>query len=370
MSINLNVGICFGGYCPMHKGHLDVIMKAKKENDICYVFVCGCNNEPRADEISLPLRRRTTLVKKFFNCDEQIRVREINDSELGIDESCSDENWKIWGTKVYEIISNEINGVVSYNWYVGEKDYADALERNKLINACQDNVILIDRKANPISATQIRKNPIENWNNIVTTFRPHFSTNILITGTASEGKSTLTKDIARYFGMPYMDEYGRTYMKENCKDDVDLTVNDFIEFLIEQRRQSKQQIDSPANKGLFISDTDNLVTLMYAKAYSEDSNIDLSKDDYYNILEPFAKTLQRGIKWDKIFLIKPHAKFVDDGTRYMAQSSIEERTKNYNILLGLIEEFGWKDKVVILDGTYYENFVTVKDYINSKLNCE
>ena len=28
-----NIGICFGGYCPMHRGHLDVIMKAKKQND-------------------------------------------------------------------------------------------------------------------------------------------------------------------------------------------------------------------------------------------------------------------------------------------------------------------------------------------------
>ena len=36
-----NWGITFGGYCPMHQGHLDLIMKAKKENDICYVVVCG-----------------------------------------------------------------------------------------------------------------------------------------------------------------------------------------------------------------------------------------------------------------------------------------------------------------------------------------
>ena len=29
------IGICFGGYCPLHQGHLDVIMRAKKENDKC-----------------------------------------------------------------------------------------------------------------------------------------------------------------------------------------------------------------------------------------------------------------------------------------------------------------------------------------------
>ena len=44
-----NIGICFGGYCPMHKGHLDLIMKAKKENDLCYVVVCGYTDEPRGN---------------------------------------------------------------------------------------------------------------------------------------------------------------------------------------------------------------------------------------------------------------------------------------------------------------------------------
>ena len=29
----MKVGITFGGYCPMHMGHLDLIMKAKKENE-------------------------------------------------------------------------------------------------------------------------------------------------------------------------------------------------------------------------------------------------------------------------------------------------------------------------------------------------
>ena len=46
----MKIGITFGGYCPMHQGHLDLIMQAKKENDICYVVVCGYDNEPRADE--------------------------------------------------------------------------------------------------------------------------------------------------------------------------------------------------------------------------------------------------------------------------------------------------------------------------------
>ena len=65
----------------MHQGHLDLIMKAKKENDICYVIVCGYDNEPRANETGLTLNRRFTLVKQMFKDDEQIRVLQVNDTK-------------------------------------------------------------------------------------------------------------------------------------------------------------------------------------------------------------------------------------------------------------------------------------------------
>lgn len=92
----MKVGITFGGYCPMHTGHLDLIMRAKKENDVCYVIVCGYDNEPRANETGLTLNRRFSLVKQMFKGDEQIRVLQVNDTKLGIDESMSESNWDIW----------------------------------------------------------------------------------------------------------------------------------------------------------------------------------------------------------------------------------------------------------------------------------
>ena len=376
----MKIGITFGGYCPMHQGHLDLIMQAKKENDICYVVVCGYDNEPRADEIGLTLNRRFTLVKQMFKDDEQIRVLQVNDTKLGIDESQSESNWDIWLNCVQDQIekmenSNRFvaNYIDEYIWYVGEESYVKSLEKRKYIPGemntfpCIDKVVYVDRGINPISATMIRENPIKYWNKIAWPFRQFFSTNILITGTASEGKSTLTRDIATYFGLPYSEEYGRTYMEYYGKSDTDLTVTDFQEFLIEQRRDTQKKIASSGNCGIVISDTDNLVTLMYAKAYVEDNNIDLTEEDY-NTLEQLAWNIKRGIQWDKIFLLPPKNTFVDDGTRYMEQSSIEERTKNYNRLVELLKDFGWWDKVEIIDGNFFENFKTVKKYIESKIN--
>jgi NadR type nicotinamide-nucleotide adenylyltransferase len=375
----MRIGITFGGYCPMHQGHLDLIMKAKKENDICYVVVCGYDNEPRANETGLTLNRRFSLVKQMFKDDEQIRVLQVNDTKLGIDESMSESNWDIWLTCVQNQIekvenSNRFvaNYIDEYTWYVGEESYVKSLEKRKYVPGemntfpCIDKVVYVNRGINPISATLIRENPIKYWNKIAWAFRPYFSTNILITGTASEGKSTLTRDIATYFGIPYSEEYGRTYMEFYGKSDTDLTINDFQEFLIEQRRDTKSKIESPGNCGVVISDTDNIVTLMYAQAYVEDNNIDLTEDDY-KTLETLAWNIKRGIQWDKIFLLPPKNKFVDDGTRYMEQSSMEERTKNYNRLVNLLKQFGWWDKVEIINGDYLENFNRVKEYINSKM---
>ena len=375
----MKVGITFGGYCPMHTGHLDLIMKAKKENDLCYVIVCGYDNEPRGDEIGLTLNRRYSLVKQMFKDDEQINVLKVNDTELGIDESMSETNWDIWlhcveeqVEALEEKIADEMIGFTEYTWYVGEQSYVESLKKRIYDRQKDntfgiiDNIVYVERSKNPISATMIRENPIKYWNKIAWPFRQYFSTNILITGTASEGKSTLTRDIATYFGLPYSEEYGRTYMEYYGKDDTDLTVTDFQQFLIEQRRDTQKKIESSGNSGIVISDTDNLVTLMYAKAYVDDPDIDLTEDDY-KTLETLARNIKRGIQWDKIFLLPPKNTFVDDGCRYMKQSTMDERTKNYNILVKLLKDFGWWDKVEIINGDYLENFNAVKDYINSKI---
>ena len=91
----MKIGITYGGYCPLHQGHLDVIMRAKKECDKCYVVVCGYDGEPRAEGTGLPLDKRYRIIKHFLE-DEIVKVIKVDDTKLGIDESYSLENWKIW----------------------------------------------------------------------------------------------------------------------------------------------------------------------------------------------------------------------------------------------------------------------------------
>ena len=345
----------------MHRGHLDAIMRAKKENDKCFVIVCGYDNEERAGNINMTLKERTAIVRKIFANDEIINVLSINDTQLGIDESMSDNNWVIWQKEVMRQLKiTPSHGGVSITWYVAEPYYKEMLEKHNLLNA---HTTLID-KVVPVSGTYIRQNPIKYWKYIVREYRNNLCHNILITGTASEGKTTLVRDISTYFGIQHSEEFGRDDLLNKGKVDTDLTADDFVDFLFGQSSDMQKRIANNDN-GVFISDTDNLVTLMYAKAYMDDPNIPISNTEYWEKVYPVARALQGVIKWDKIYLLPPRNKFVDDGTRYMKQASIDERIENFKTLTDLLKTFGLWEKVEILDGDFKSNFERVKNYINS-----
>lgn len=212
------VGVVFGSFAPLHQGHLDCIMRAKKENDGgCIVIVCGFDGDKGGE--MMPLKRRYRYVREFFADDDLVAVYSIDDGEIGAEPY--PHGWKKWLDEFYKIFDkavekNDINPTKRH-WYVGDPNYAEDLHERG------EEVILLDRVAdNPICATMIRQNPIKNWDKITYPFRSLFSHNILICGTASEGKSTLTTDLGKYFNAPYSHEYARDYMKESSVVDWEL----------------------------------------------------------------------------------------------------------------------------------------------------
>lgn len=360
----MNIGIVFGGYCPLHKGHMDVIMRAKKNNDKVILVVCGYNNEHRANQLGADLYTRTYYIKEFFKSDEIIDVISINDTEIGLDESCSENNWRIWTDTVFkkadDLGYNKSDHI--FTFYVSESNYYGMLH-NKLGYNC----VYTDKKLK-ISGTEIRNNPVKYWDYIMYPFKKFLVKPILVIGTASEGKTTIVKDISRYFNIPVVYEYGREYMEDNgITHDSQLNINDFKEFIEGQYDDISTKIYF-SEKPFVICDTDNLITMMYASAYAEDPNMPhINKEDVDNILYPEMEKYIDKIKWDRIFFIEPGGKFVDDGSRYMGQASMEERKKNYSKLLELVNRYYGMEKVTFLNaGEYYQNFLTVKDYIENE----
>lgn len=348
------IGVVFGSFAPLHQGHLDLIMQAKKENDGgCIVIVCGFDGDK--GEPLMPHNKRYRYVREFFADDDLVAVYAINDTEIGIDkypngwDGWMDEFEKIWDKAVDHQHTPTFWGPNRY-WYVGDQQYYDDLtERAEM-------AVLVDRVAeNPISATMIRQNPVKHWDKITFPFRRVFSTNILICGTASEGKSTLTADLGKYFNAPYSWEWARDYMKESCVSDWELDGADFIAFLEGQYNLNKKLINSPANHGIFFADSDALVTKMYAEYYAKDKHCAVTQEEYEKIAV-VADELTRKSRWDKIYLLCPHGTFVDDHERFMNHSGMKERNELFDILCREIQASGNWDKVTILDGGYWNNF--------------
>ena len=361
-----SVGVVFGSFAPLHQGHLDLIMRAKKENDGgALVIVCGYNGDK--GEPLMPHSKRYRYVREFFADDDLVAVYAINDDEInanrypnGWNEWLAEFN-NIWEKAVEPDVHTEVfPHYIDWphrRWYVGDKNYYDDLiERHEI-------PILVDRVSdNPICATMIRENPIKHWDKISFPFRRIFSHNILICGTASEGKTTLTQDLGKYFNAPYSYEWARDYMRENCVSDWELDGADYMAFLDGQYNLNKKLINSPANHGIFFADSDAMVTKMYAEYYAKDDQCALTLEEYRKIAM-MADELTRKSRWDKIFLVAPHGKFVDDHERFMAHSGMKEREELFELLCRNIKESGNWEKVTILNGNYYENFVTVVKYV-------
>lgn len=329
-------------------------MESKKTNDLTYVVVCGYNGEPRGESTDLPLIKRYRIIKNFLE-DALVKVIYIDDTELGIDESMSPCNWVIWTKAVAD--KTGVTDADDVTWYVAEESYVEALKENCVFKS---RIEKRDRTINPISGTDCRNNALKYWNDITIPFRAYFSHNILVTGTASEGKTTLVQDIGKYYGLPYSYEKGR----DTChlKTDTEFTVKDFIYNLYEQHKYNEELITSPQNPGIFVSDTDNMVTLMYAYHYAQRNDFALSAEDY-DVLYQMTKAYAPTTKWDKIFLLEPHPKgIVDDGERYMPDSDYSIRKGFFDFLKRLYDEFGYEYE--ILNGTYYENYMKVRGYID------
>ena len=71
------IGIVFGCFIPLHKGHKRLINDAVRENDTVIIAVCGYDDDRGRDFI--PFSDRYELMCEKYKDDDKIRVVKVDD---------------------------------------------------------------------------------------------------------------------------------------------------------------------------------------------------------------------------------------------------------------------------------------------------
>lgn len=343
------VAVVFGTFAPLHQGHIDLIQRAKRQCDRVCVIVSGYKGD-RGEEVGLPLQKRFRYIREGFSNDELTQIYKLDETEL----PRYPLGWEPWLKTALETIQYDSKRE-NLVFFVGEKTYQEELEARGF-EAC------LQERQFGISGTLIRENPSKYWKYIAQPFRRQFTKKVLIMGSASNGKTTLAKDLARFYDAPVSLEYAREYQIRNNVRDDELTPKDYYYLLLGQYDQTSKLIDSSANRGLVIADTNSLVTKGYYDYYMEAEGQETSMTDTFDNL--FVSILAKE-KWDLILFVQPIGSYVNDGFRDMTMADDEIRNSFSNHLDHLRHQYLADIPTAYLGQDYFGNYEEAKRVIDT-----
>lgn len=334
------VGIVFGTFAPMHRGHIDLIIKAKRICDSVKVIVSGREGD-RGDQIGLSLQKRFRYIREVFNDDSLVEVSKLDEVNMPL----MPEGWDVWLDELFNVSNTNKDDDLLF--FVNEDEYVEELQKRGFKTQSEERNF-------GISASLIRENPFQYWRFIAQPFKRHFTKKVLVLGSASNGKTTLVKDLGLFYSAPTSLEYAREYQTTNNVRDDELTAKDYFYLLDGQYAQTSKAIDSKENKGLVIADTNSTVTKAYYDYYLDDSSSDTDLD--IKAVEHLYKSLVTKEKWDLILFVQPTGEYVDDRFRDMTMADEQIRQAFIDYLLKITKENHSNTNLIFLDEDYLGNY--------------
>ncbi|MBL3716709.1 adenylyltransferase/cytidyltransferase family protein [Lactococcus garvieae] len=186
------LGVYFGTFAPLHKGHQQQIYKCAALNDQVLLVVSGYAKD-RGDKIGLPLEQRYRYLQEAFADEADISVAKLDETDL----PPMPQGWDDWFSRLLELLKDYDSQRITF--YVGEPDYVTELQARFPKDEREYRVEIADRQDVKISATEIREDPLLHWQDINPVFRRHFTKIVGVVGGKQSGKTTLARRLARSF---------------------------------------------------------------------------------------------------------------------------------------------------------------------------
>ena len=262
--------------------------------------------------------RRKWLKQETQGID-QLDVILLNEEAHGI--PSWPEGWDRWAKVLVKTVPEPFQVI-----FGGEPEYqkgTDSYFRNVAYR-----VIDPERTRWTVSASQIRRDPARYWDHILGSARPFFCKIVLITGTESCGKTTLTKKLAKIYNTSWSEEIGRFYSRDHLGgDEGAFSEQDFLRIGYMQLENDMRAVRS-ANRICFV-DTDAVVTEYYAQLY-------LGHEC------PSVRIYSDISRFDLILLLRPDVEWIPDGLRFAGEQTqrrqLHQRLKDMYVEAGVKPE--------------------------------
>lgn len=274
----------FGKFMPFHSGHEAMIWFALAHCDQLTVLICCSDKE------LLPGSSRKQWIDSTFagvpNID--IMILDYEEDELPSTSVTSQEVSAVWSEKFKELFPE-------HSLLVTSEPYGDLVAQ---FMGIQHIPFDLEKKLYPVSATKIRADAFGNWDYLPESVKEDFITKVVILGTESTGKTTLTDQLSRHFQSSAVLEAGR----EIIADSQSFSMEDLQQIAA---IHAERIADASVGKSpLLIIDTDIHITLSYAQ-YTFDQ------------LPAVDEVIYKRNKADLYLYLNNDVPFVQDGTRLM-----------------------------------------------------
>lgn len=298
----IKTGLVIGKFAPLTRGHINLINHAATQCEKLIVVVSHdsrwLNKQSPRDQKVLTLKNRTRWLEQVYADIDHIRIEHLIEDDIPE----YPNGWEGYA----ELLDFNYGHIPGITIFSSELEYDDKYK--EYLPYFRHVVVDAERTRVPISATMIREDLMKYWEFLPSVVRKDYVRKVVIIGTESSGKTTLTKYLAKLYNTSWVEEYGRTYCEKDLVGNESLLTSQDYTKIAFRHKELEFEAERTANKIMFV-DTNAFITEFYHRLYEGKPN-------------PVVSAIALEEDYDLVIVLAPTVKWVDDGLRINSDRSI------------------------------------------------